>query len=1092
MPSGKEEPLLQNPDHKTSILQAVKEQEAQFQQLSRELDAERQSVTAHLERGASEIYVKIIFVVVAFEDFQYKIRDPEDGSATYTENPYVWRPTQINSVIPEDSEFDPKMSESHLHYYPDGSTLPDYLQEGIPQVQESYTIGYETSTSTNGHGDGDASSNNSKSSMPVDNASFISRSTSQTQQVKTITKIVKTREVHHIGADGKPYSYTGTLPPGGEYIPYNYPNPSNVPHDYGTYDPGRPPSPAGQTPTQIYPLGDYGTYGRTASPASAARNFDLYSQASGQPYSEYGYREYPPQSAATPSGDSPNLHRAMPQAPRVVADYNQPGNYEDIDASGLVPPRLDYRTPSPTQSTDRYGAPYGYAGQPLPATSPGYHQYDSSLPQGHLDRRPSYDDYPQSRTGQGPQHQNPAYARAPRTAGYEEEEPLPLSGNETSHPVPPRHPHLEYAPLDTEGGDVRWRDPDLHEVIEFLGHPNNVVRANAAAYLTHLIYSDDNMKQKLVLNCKLHTKISKCPWNFKTLKTKSLGGIPPIIDLLSQDVPEIQRNACAALRNLSYGRQNDENKRAIRNADGIPALVKLLKKTGDSEIRELITGILWNLSSCEDLKRPIIDDALTVLVNHVIIPHSGYDRSRNPLDPVKPHDLYWSTVFRNASGVLRNISSAGETARKKLRACEGLIESMVYLVRAAIGKNDMDNKSVENCVCVLRNLSYRCQEIEDPDYDKHLFPPVQSRASAPIRAVGENLGCFGAKKKKEAAQALSVEKERREGVPLTKNPISQSDPVRGMALLWQPEVVQSYLSLLSECSNPETLEAAAGAIQNLAACYWQPSIDIRASVRKDKGLPVLVELLRMEVDRVVCAVATSLRNLAVDPRNGALIGNYAMKDLVLKLPNGSPQHDSGTSDDTIAAVLATLNEVVAKQSDFARSLLSLGGVERLHQITQQKGTYSPRVVKFASQLLYNMWQHQELREAYRKAGWKESHFVPKSSAGQSMRIEHFLMELSSILQQLQIPYSRSEELPLSELSHSTEPQSSSQIHRPHMGVYPSGMQQARSPTEPVYAQVNRERKKDKRDVRRHSDKKVPVQLLTTDQPDGMPAGDSWV
>ncbi len=84
---------------------------------------------------------------------------------------------------------------------------------------------------------------------------------------------------------------------------------------------------------------------------------------------------------------------------------------------------------------------------------------------------------------------------------------------------------------------------------------------------------------------------------------------------------------------------------------------------------------------------------------------------------------------------------------------------------------------------------------------------------------------------------------------------------------WQP-----YLALLSNCSNPETLEAAAGAIQNLAACYWQPSIDIRAAVRKEKGLPVLVELLRMEVDRVVCAVATALRNLALDQRNKELIG----------------------------------------------------------------------------------------------------------------------------------------------------------------------------------------------------------------------------
>ena len=86
------------------------------------------------------------------------------------------------------------------------------------------------------------------------------------------------------------------------------------------------------------------------------------------------------------------------------------------------------------------------------------------------------------------------------------------------------------------------------------------------------------------------------------------------------------------------------------------------------------------------------------------------------------------------------------------------------------------------------------------------------------------------------------------------------------------QVVQPYLNLLSNCSNPETLEAAAGAIQNLSACYWQPSIDIRAAVRKEKGLPILVELLRMEVDKVVCAVATALRNLAIDQRNKELIG----------------------------------------------------------------------------------------------------------------------------------------------------------------------------------------------------------------------------
>ena len=50
-----------------------------------------------------------------------------------------------------------------------------------------------------------------------------------------------------------------------------------------------------------------------------------------------------------------------------------------------------------------------------------------------------------------------------------------------------------------------------------------------------------------------------------------------------------------------------------------------------------------------------------------------------------------------------------------------------------------------------------------------------------------------------------------------------------------------------------------------------------------------------------------------------IAGKYAMRDLVQKLPSGNPQHDHGTSDDTIAAVLATLNEVIKKQEEFSRS-----------------------------------------------------------------------------------------------------------------------------------------------------------------------------
>lgn len=61
----------------------------------------------------------------------------------------------------------------------------------------------------------------------------------------------------------------------------------------------------------------------------------------------------------------------------------------------------------------------------------------------------------------------------------------------------------------------------------------------------------------------------------------------------------------------------------------------------------------------------------------------------------------------------------------------------------------------------------------------------------------------------------------------------------------------------------------------------QWSVYIRAAVRKEKGLPILVELLRIDNDRVVCAVATALRNMALDVRNKELIGMFFPNNLFI-------------------------------------------------------------------------------------------------------------------------------------------------------------------------------------------------------------------
>lgn len=127
--------------------------------------------------------------------------------------------------------------------------------------------------------------------------------------------------------------------------------------------------------------------------------------------------------------------------------------------------------------------------------------------------------------------------------------------------------------------------------------------------------------------------------------------------------------------------------------------------------------------------------------------------------------------------------------------------------------------------------------------------------------------------KHAASPKPKPKKEKKDKDKKAKNP---KNIVTGAALLWQPHVVKLYLKLLQDSSNIETLEASAGAIQNLAACQFPPSAEVRAAVRVEKGLPVLVELIRLPEDFVVCAVATALRNLAIDPRNRELIGKQSL------------------------------------------------------------------------------------------------------------------------------------------------------------------------------------------------------------------------
>ncbi|XP_019221437.1 ARVCF delta catenin family member b isoform X4 [Oreochromis niloticus] len=502
--------------------------------------------------------------------------------------------------------------------------------------------------------------------------------------------------------------------------------------------------------------------------------------------------------------------------------------------------------------------------------------------------------------------------------------------------------------IDSIRKDPRWRDPDLPEVIAMLGHPIDPVKSNAAAYLQHLCYENDKIKKDV----------------------RQLKGIPVLVGLLDHPKSEVHRKACGALRNISYGKDND-NKVAIKNCDGIPALIRLLRKTNDMEVRELITGTLWNLSSYEPLKMVIINHGLQTLTNEVIIPHSGWEHEPN--EDSKPRDAEWTTVFKNTSGCLRNVSSDGAEARRRLRECEGLVDALLHALQSAVGKKDMDNKSVENCVCIMRNLSYHVHK-EVPGAEKYQDPSVlQAPGSAgPQRKKKDDAGCFGGKKAKGRKNGENDKSYDTLDLP------KRTEPSKGFELLYQPEVVRLYLSLLTESQNYNTLEAAAGALQNLSAGQWTWSNYIRATVRKEKGLPILVELLRSDSDKVVRAVAIALRNLSIDRRNKDLIGSYAMRDLVSNLPSGQQRPAKNLEEDTVVAILNTIHEIVTDSSENARSLIQAQAIEKLVAINRT--SQSARETKAASHVLQTVWSYKELRNALTKDGWNKSHFQPTVTA----------------------------------------------------------------------------------------------------------------
>nr|CAD2166168.1 unnamed protein product [Meloidogyne enterolobii] len=197
--------------------------------------------------------------------------------------------------------------------------------------------------------------------------------------------------------------------------------------------------------------------------------------------------------------------------------------------------------------------------------------------------------------------------------------------------------------------------------------------------------------------------------------------------------------------------------------------------------------------------------------------------------------------------------------------------------------------------------------------------------------------------------------------------------ISGPQLLWNPSTIRLYLKILEESANCEILEASAAAIQNLAGCPFYGSLLVRETVRIEKGLPILVELLRLREDRVVCAVCCALRNLALD------------KKLIKEQQQHPQQQQQIPSDSTLNAILGILWEIVRLNSEMAKLVHStIEGTERLRALAKSYPIYGRKTCKYATQVLYMMWQHKDLHELFKESGLEESDFYSGTTTTSSL------------------------------------------------------------------------------------------------------------
>lgn len=478
-------------------------------------------------------------------------------------------------------------------------------------------------------------------------------------------------------------------------------------------------------------------------------------------------------------------------------------------------------------------------------------------------------------------------------------------------------------------------DMDLPSAVKYLMASDPNLQVLGAAYIQHRCYSDGAAKKQ----------------------ARSLQAVPRLVKLFNHANQEVQRHATGAMRNLIY--DNADNKLALVEENGIFELLRTLREQ-DDELRKNVTGILWNLSSSDHLKDRLARDTLEQLTDLVLSPLSG---AGGP--PLIQQNASEAEIFYNATGFLRNLSSASQATRQKMRECHGLVDALVTYINHALDVGKCEDKSVENAVCVLRNLSYRLYDEMPPSALQRL--EGRGRRDTAGAPVGEVVGCF------------TPQSRRLRELPLTADALTfaevSKDP-KGLEWLWSPQIVGLYNRLLQRCElNRHTTEAAAGALQNITAGdrRWAGVLS-RLALEQERILNPLLDRVRTADHHQLRSLTGLLRNLSRNARNKDEMSTKVVSHLIEKLP-GSVGEKSPPAD-VLVNMVAVLNNLVVASPIAARDLLYFDGLRKLVFIKKKRDSpESEKSSRAASSLLANLWQYSKLHRDFRAKGYRKEDFL---------------------------------------------------------------------------------------------------------------------